>query len=102
MDKNTIVRNKKDIAFKVKKLINVKSLTLIIEPKLACQLASKIYVDDNIHNGTNLRFHQTLENYHKVNVNGNVFILKNDTKQQLTASPQVKHKNEMMKFHSSC
>ena len=82
-----------DKEFDNKKLTNLDSITILVDPSCDNELADKKYVDDSMGEGNVLRFNQTLENYLKVNVGNDTYNLTKYDKIQSKATTISKYPN---------
>ena len=85
------VFNDQDNEFDNKKLTNLDSITVNRNPNLDNELANKKYIDDELDKNIVLRFNQTLENYLKVSVGNDTYILTKYDKIQITDTTFFKY-----------
>ena len=74
-ESNDLVKNNQDNDFNDKKLTNIDSITVNRNPTSDNEVTNKKYVDDSIGDVTILRFNQILENYLKVSVGNDTYIV---------------------------
>ena len=70
-----MVKNNQDKDFNDNKLTNINSITINNNPTDDNHVGNKKYVDDEIDKNTIVRFNQTLQNYPKVSVGNDIYIL---------------------------
>ena len=75
------------------KLTNLDSVTVNRNPNLDNELANKNYMDDELDKNTVLRFNQTLQNYLKVSVGNDTYILTKYDKIQITDTTEMRYPN---------
>ena len=74
-ESSDLVNNNKDNGFNDKKLTNIDSTTVIINPTSENEVTHKKYVNDTIEEVSILRFNQTLETQLKVSVGNDTYNL---------------------------
>ena len=72
--------NHQDNEFGNNKLANLDSVSVNRKPVSENELANKKFVDELLDSGSNLKFDQTLQNYHKVSVGSDVYYLTKNEK----------------------
>ena len=87
------VFNDQDNEFDNNKLTNLDSVTVNRNPNLDNELANKKYIDDELDKNTVLRFNQTLQNYFKVSVGNDTYILTKYDKVQNTDTTEMRYPN---------
>ena len=87
------VKNNQDNDLIDNKIKNLDSITVNRNPSLDNELSNKKYVDDELNKNTIFRFNQTLENYLKVSVGNDTYILTKYNKIQLTDTTLIKTPN---------
>ena len=83
-ESNILVKNNQDNDLNNKKLININSITININPSDDNHVCNKKYIDDEIDKNTIVRFNQTLTNYLKVSVGNDIYHLSKYNKYYLT------------------
>ena len=89
-----LVKNIQEIDLNDNILTNIHSITVNTNPTLDTEVAHKNWVNDSIGSGRILRFNQTLENYLKVCVGNDTYILTKHNKIQLTDTRVTKFGND--------
>ena len=92
------VFNDQDNEFDKNKLTNLDSITNNKYPSSDNELANKKYVDDSICEGNILRIDQTLQNYLKVFVGGDVYNLTKNDRIQIVDTTEIKFPNRGSDF----
>ena len=85
--------NDQDNEFDNNKLTHLDSVFVIRTTNSENEISTKKYVDDSIGEGTLLRFNRTLQNYLKVTVGNDTYILTKYDKIQITDTTEIKYPN---------
>ena len=88
-----LVKNNQDNDLTDKKLTNINSITINTTPTDNNHACNKKYIDDELDKNTVLRFNQTLENYLKVSVGNDTYILTKYNKISITDVTEIKFPN---------
>ena len=88
-----MVKNIQDNNLNDNKLINLDSITVNRKPIQDNELSSKKYIDDELDKYTTVRFNQTLQNYLKVSVGNDTYILTKYDKIQLIDVTEIRYPN---------
>ena len=91
-ESNELVKNNQDNDFNDNKLTNIDSIQVKRNPSSDIEVTNKKYVDASIE-GTLLRFNQTLQNYLKVSVGGDIYHLTKYNKIKLTNETVLEYPN---------
>ena len=94
IESSDFVKNNQDNDFNDKKLTNIDSKTNNRNATLDNELASKKYIDDELDKNTILRFNQTLQNYLKIPVGNDTYMLTKYNKFQLKDTTIIKSGNK--------
>ena len=92
-ESNNLVKNNQDNDFNDNKLTNINSIIINNNPTDNNHVCNKKYVDDELDKNTLLRFNQTLQNYLKVSVGGDIYNLTKYDKVQLTDVTEIRYPN---------
>ena len=74
-ESDDIAKNNRDNDFNDKKLTNINSIIINKNPSLDSEVSNKNYIDDELNENTIVRFNQTLQNYLKVSVGNDIYII---------------------------
>ena len=92
-ESSDLVKNNQDNHLNDNKLTNINSITVNRDPTSDNELVNKKYIDDELDKNTINRFIQTLQNYLKVSVGNDIYILTKYDKIQLTDATNIKYPN---------
>ena len=88
-----LVKNNEDSNLNDNKLTNLDSVTVNREPDSYNEVANKKYIDEELDKNTILRFNQTLQNYLKVSVGNDTYILTKYNEIQSTDTTFIQNGN---------
>ena len=88
-----MVKNNQDADFNDNKLTNISSIRINNHPTDVNHVSNKKYIDDELDKNTILRFNQTLENYLKISVGSDTYILTKYDKLQIVDTTEIKYPN---------
>ena len=74
-ESNDLVKNNQDNDFNDNKLSNINSITINNNPSDDNHVSNKKYIDEELDKNTIVRFNQTLQNYLKVSVGNDIYII---------------------------
>ena len=86
-----LVKNNQDNDFNDNKLTSINSITVNTNPTADNQVSTKKYIDDQLDKNTIVRFNQTLQNYLKVSVGNDTYILTKYDKIHLTDVTEIRY-----------
>ncbi len=92
-ESSDLVKNNQDNDFNDNKLINLDSITINRNPTLDNEVSNKKYIDDELEKNTIVRFSQTLSNYLKVSVGGDIYNLTKYEKNYITDLTEMRAPN---------
>ena len=92
-ESSDLVKNNQDNDFNDNKLINIDSITINRNPTLDNEVSNKKYIDDELDKNTIVRFSQTLSNYLKVTVRGDIYHLTKYEKNYITDLTEMRAPN---------
>ena len=88
-----LVKNNQDNDLNADKLTNLDSIIINRNPISDNEVSNKNYIDDELDEETILRFNQTLENYLKVSVGNDTYILTKFDKIELIHLTEIRYPN---------
>ena len=92
-ESSDLVKNNQDNDFNDNKLINLDSIQVNRNPTLDNEVSNKKYIDDELEKNTIVRFSQTLSNYLKVTVGGDIYHLTKYEKNYITDLTEMRAPN---------
>ena len=94
LDKSSLVRSNQDNNLSDSKLTNVNCNIVSRGPTSDIELSTKRYIDNELDKNTIFRFNQTLQNYLKVSVGNDSYILSKYDKIQLADVTEIRYPNK--------